>query len=123
MNSVLIIDDDEGLCQVFDMALSDAGLQTYTAVDGNDGLAKFEEYKPDLVITDVIMPDRDGIEVIAVLAESSPATPVIAISGGGRSGPEAYLEVCTHLDVAATFVKPVDIVELITTVKKTLQID
>ncbi len=85
MSRILLIDDDPSIRDVLGQMLSAAGHTVVTARDGRAGQAAFERDRADLVITDIIMPDREGIETIKALRAIDPAVPIIAISGGGRA--------------------------------------
>lgn len=81
--SVLTIEDDSDLRNCFVTFFSDLGYQVHQAANGREGLEIFNEKKPDLVFTDLTMPEMDGIQVVSFLKESSPETPVVVISGNG----------------------------------------
>ena len=74
----------------------------------------------DLVITDLIMPEQEGLETITSLKKEYPGIKIIAISGGGRIGPEAYLPAAQELGADRVFSKPFDVRELAETVKELL---
>jgi len=84
-------------------------------------LALYREDLPDLVITDIIMPKKEGIEMIMELKKEFPDVKIIAISGGGRNVPETYLPIAKKLGSERTFSKPIDWPELIKTVRKLLK--
>lgn len=81
--SVLIIDDDSALRRSIVSYLHDSGYQVHEADSGQDGLRLFAQLKPDLVLTDLMMPDLDGLGVVTAVRQSSPDTPVVVISGNG----------------------------------------
>ena len=78
------------------------------AADGRKGIAQLAEFDADIVITDIVMPDMDGMEVIRDIHAGYPEVKIIAISGGGRLQPESYLDVAQVLGVHATLKKPFD---------------
>jgi len=84
MLTVLVVDDEKGLRAVMRRVLEDKGFRVIEAADGNRALELVRQERPDLVISDIIMPDCDGIEAILAIKKESPATKVLAISGGGR---------------------------------------
>lgn len=95
----------------------------YTVVDACDGSKAIELYRtirPDLVITDLIMPDKEGIEMIVELRKNFPGLKVIAISGGGRTKPESYLNVASVLGAQRTFAKPFRRSEMLAAIKELL---
>lgn len=97
------------------------GFDVDEAADGNEGLKHFRAEPSDIVITDIIMPDREGIEVITELRRIRPGLSIIAISGGGRIGPDSYLPLAREFGAARTFAKPVDKNELLAAVRELLE--
>lgn len=113
MDRILIIEDDEYVQKMLRQTLERAGYEVATAGNGSTGLKLYESKlslsEPfDVVITDLIMPEMEGIETITKLRKSNPKVKVIAISGGGRNKPEDYLHLAVKLGAARTFTKPVD---------------
>lgn len=102
---ILIIDDDEGIRQILRRAVEAAGYAVLEASNGAAGLKRFRDDGADLVITDIIMPEREGVETIVALSKESPDTPIIACSGGGGGGAD-YLEIATKLGAWRVFPKP-----------------
>ena len=84
MATILVIDDDVQINKLLNKMLVRDGHQVHTAKDGVEGLRSFNQFKPDLVITDIVMPKKDGFEVIKELLEFHPMLPIIAISGAVR---------------------------------------
>lgn len=80
-NSVLVVDDDEGICEFTETGLTAAGFQVFTASDGARAFSIFQRHRPSLVISDIRMNRVDGFELLAKIRESSPQTPVILCSG------------------------------------------
>ena len=93
-----------------------------TAPDGKEGMKIVVKMHPDLVITDIIMPEKDGIEIILELKKRYPDIPVIAISGGGINSSESYLKMAKSFGVNAIFEKPVEKEKFFIAVKKALKI-
>jgi two-component system, chemotaxis family, chemotaxis protein CheY len=110
---VLLIDDDKGLLSVMALAFASAGYEVESAPDGEVGLALFHRRPAELVITDLIMPVREGVETIIALKRASPAVKIIAISGGFRAGPQDYLLLARHIGAETTLEKPFRIAELL----------
>ncbi|MEN8688918.1 MAG: response regulator [Desulfobacterales bacterium] len=82
MSSVLVIDDEEGITEVIQEALSLYGYDVQTACDGNEGIQKFKDQLFDVVITDIMMPNTDGNSVVRYIRDSSRrTTPIIGMSG------------------------------------------
>ena len=118
MNSVLIIEDDEFVQNMLKQTFERAGYEVATASNGRVGIQLYQSKPFDVVITDLIMPDMEGIETIANLRRGDPNVKVIAISGGGRNSPDDYLHLAEKLGAIKTFAKPVDRNELLKTVKQ-----
>ncbi len=121
MARILLIDDDELLLQTMREMLESVGHDVATAGDGNAGLALVENDRFDLVITDIIMPDKEGIETIHELTTAHPEIPIIAISGGSRMGPlDSYLPTAKAFGARRTLAKPFRLKELLATVSEIL---
>lgn len=106
-NRILVVDDDEQILLLMRMILERAGYAVDTAEDGERAVRAFNPRRHILLITDIVMPDKEGIETIRELRERKPDLPVIAISGGGRIGPQDYLSWVRRCGVRHTFAKPV----------------
>ncbi len=118
MARILIIEDDNEVREFLDSLLDRAGYQTVTAVNGKEGVELFRTSAVDLVITDIIMPEKDGIETIMDMKRANAQLKVIAISGGGRAEPENYLHSARLLGADRTIKKPFtneDILEAVRT--------
>jgi DNA-binding NtrC family response regulator len=107
-HSVLIIEDDEFVKNMLRQTFKQAGYEVATASNGRIGIQLYQSEPFDIVITDLIMPDMEGIETITHLRKFNPGVKVIAISGGGRNRPDDYLHLASKLGAARTFTKPVD---------------
>jgi DNA-binding NtrC family response regulator len=116
MPYVLVIDDDESVCNMLRQHLQLAGYEVAVAGNGFEGLKSFHERRPTLVITDLIMPEADGIEAIMELRKLDPVVKIIAISGGSRLVPTDMLYAAKMLGAARTFIKPLDVQELLAAV-------
>jgi CheY-like chemotaxis protein len=104
---ILVIDDDVFARAFFEAALTDAGYPSAMAVSVDDGLRQWEEHRFDVVIVDIFMPQRSGLDFIRALRRRGAATRIIAITGGGSS--EGFDILATAKDVGAdiTLRKPV----------------
>ena len=109
MSTVLIIDDDTQFNLMLKSALEIKGYEVETAANGKEGKTLYQNKKYDVIITDIIMPDVDGYEVILDLRRMGMSDRTIAVSGGGRTAADDYLVTAQHFDVAATFNKPIDL--------------
>ncbi len=117
---ILIIDDDEQMRILLRQVMEWAGYEVVEAADGRAGMLKQRKEHADLVITDLIMPEQEGLETITGLKKEYPELKIIAISGGGRIGPDAYLPAAQELGADRVFSKPFDVRELANTVKELL---
>jgi len=107
MARILIIDDDDQFLEILRKMLSQAGYEVLVASDGVEGIDLYRKEQPDVVITDVIMPEKDGAEAIFDLQKEFPDIKIIAMSGGGEVKAEDYLKSITSLsNVKHTFEKP-----------------
>ena len=104
---ILIIDDSEIDRMAIEEILKQAGYEVILASDGKEGLERFYENPTDLVITDMVMPEKMGIDVISELRESHPGLKIISISAGGDFGPELELDTARVFG-AYTIAKPFD---------------
>ncbi|MND65656.1 Alkaline phosphatase synthesis transcriptional regulatory protein PhoP [compost metagenome] len=103
---VLVVEDDPLLLKNLAACFAAAGCAVMTASDGVIGLKRFEENRPDVVVTDIIMPDREGVETIMAMKARDPAVPILAISGGGRIGAGEFLSLAVGLGADAGLAKP-----------------
>lgn len=117
---ILVIDDDDQMRVLLRQVMEWAGYEVMEAADGRAGMQKHRRQQADLVITDLIMPEQEGLETIGLLRKEFPQTKIIAISGGGRIGPEAYLPAAQELGADRVFSKPFDVRELAGAVKELL---
>ena len=113
MATILLVDDNEVFRKMALRILQHAGYQVREASDGGEALRCFAEAPVDLVITDVLMPQTDGVQFISELRQRSAGIPIIAISGGGLIDASAYLSVATCLGVAKILTKPFDAATLL----------
>lgn len=112
MARILVLDDDPDVRQGISGFLRRLGHEVVEAADGRAVLAGEGVPYLDLVITDINMPEVDGIEVIVALKEKNPRVPVIAISGGGRVPKGSLLEDAGVLGAVSTLPKPFELAEL-----------
>jgi CheY-like chemotaxis protein len=121
MPRVLVIDDDLQVRKLLRSLLEREGYEVALADNGKEGLDAYGQAPADLVITDLIMPEKEGIEMILALRQRSPAVKIIAISGGARIGPETHLRMAERLGANRTFSKPVDRKALLAAIRELLE--
>lgn len=120
MKRILVIDDDWQMREMMHQALERAGYEVEDAANGKIGMNLHREKPVDLVITDLIMPEKEGIETIRELRKDFPDLKIIAISGGGRASAEGYLSVAKTIGANRTLSKPFDLKNILDTVKELL---
>jgi CheY-like chemotaxis protein len=106
-SSVLFVDDERPIRDLFRRVLTSVGALFDEAADGNQALAKLDERAFDAVVVDIIMPDREGIETIQQIRKRWPSTFIVAISGGGRIGPDEFLDLAAAVGADRTLTKPI----------------
>ncbi len=106
MANILVIDDDEAVRYSVRKILESQKHSVSEADNGHAGLALFQKDAFDLIITDIIMPDKDGIKTISEVKEASPETPIIAMSGGGRFGGDEYIRTAKIIGASRVISKP-----------------
>ncbi|MEK9896551.1 MAG: response regulator, partial [Burkholderiaceae bacterium] len=106
MARILLIEDHSEFRETIQEMLRLAGHQVSTAMDGREGVSLFSQNPYDIVITDLIMPQQDGISVIVAIRQKSPNVRIIAISGGGTINGVDYIKLTEDLGVDATMEKP-----------------
>lgn len=109
---VLIIDDDPALLRLMSMAFEKAGYGVVSADNGRSGIRMANAHKPDLVVTDIVMPDIEGIGAIRAIKQGPRPPKVIAISGAGRTRGADYLCWAKHLGADEVLAKPFRMSEL-----------
>jgi DNA-binding response OmpR family regulator len=122
MYKVLVIDDDAMVRASIVHILEDGGYAVLTAKDGIRGMVAFRSEHPDLVITDIVMPDQEGIQTINEMRRERPDAKIIAISGGGLLGNTDFLKFARVLGATDTIAKPFDPNELLIIVKTCLAV-
>ena len=120
-SQILVIEDDRAVRELMLHTLSRAGYRVLSAEDGNEGMNLFRTEHPDLVITDIVMPQKEGFETIMALRKEQPGVKVIAMSGGGRHGTEDYLQVARKLGACRTVSKPFLRDEMLRVVREALE--
>lgn len=106
MARILVIDDDPLVRTTLRKVLERAGHQVAEAADGAKGLDQYRAQRADVVVTDIIMPDKEGIATIMDLRRFDPAVKIIAMSGGGRTATFDFLRIAKEFGAAKTLQKP-----------------
>ncbi|HPC98376.1 MAG TPA: response regulator [Bacteroidales bacterium] len=113
MDVIMIVEDDISMREMLTEALTRRKYKVIVAENGREALLKFKSSLTSLVITDILMPDEDGLKVIMKLKEMNPDLKIIAISGGGKAGPGNYLSLAKALGANEIFTKPFPLKALI----------
>jgi len=120
MARILIIDDDVQFLKMLRLMLEDAGYEVIEAENGEVGIHLFREARTDLIITDIFMPVKEGIETMLALKREYPDVRIIAMSGGGRTSDFSYLEIMKGLGADRAFAKPFERPELLAAIQELL---
>ena len=117
---ILIVDDDAEVRSVIVQALKAAGHQVFSATNGKEAMRHLRAIQPDLIITDLFMPEQEGLETITELHKQFPDVAILAISGGSVAS-SAMLSVALQLGAINSLEKPFDKETLLAAVEKTLK--
>lgn len=120
MQSILVIDDDKLMCMALARILVSAGYTVTQAFDGDEGLQLYRTHGFDLVITDLIMPDKEGIQIIRELRKENSSIRIIAMSAGGRGGATDYLKWARLMGAKQCLSKPIKREDLLNAVSTVL---
>lgn len=118
MMTILLIDDEESVRMLFQMALAQAGYRVLTAESGSHGLRILQHQEVDLALVDIFMPEMDGLELIPLLRTTRPSSKIIAMSGG--SWEWDYLDTAKQLGADDTLKKPFSLQALLDAVSSQL---
>jgi DNA-binding response OmpR family regulator len=118
---ILVVEDDPGIRGALQIALSKAGYKVIEARDGHEAMRLWHDQGADLVITDIHMPDKDGLEVILEFRTLSPSTPIIAMTDGGMSKRMELLEHAKIFGALRTVAKPFRLEEMLAVVQQELK--
>jgi CheY-like chemotaxis protein len=120
MPGILIVEDDKELREMLKISLLRNNYSVLEAENGKDAIIHFKPLLTDLVVTDLIMPEEDGLKVVIKLKELKPSIKIIAISGGGKVGPGSYLNLAKALGADAIYSKPFSINDLVVKIEELL---
>ena len=120
MTKILVIDDDDVVRETIVQILEDGGYRVVSAEDGKRGMIAFRDEHPDLTVTDLIMPQQVGIQIICEIRRAKPDAKIIAVSGGGRATNNDLLDLAKQFGASDTIAKPFDPDELLSLVVECL---
>lgn len=122
MPSILVVDDEEQVRQLIRTTFEEAGYRVSEAGNGKEALEQYRRAPTDLVVTDILMPDQDGLECISILRSESPNVKIIAITGGSDLiGVLGFLDVAKMLGAHRTLQKPFEMKALLDAAESALQ--
>jgi len=121
MAHILVVDDEEQIRLMLQQLLERVGHQVTAVANGDEAVKTYRENPVDVIITDLIMPGKEGIETITELKREFPDVKIIAMSGGGRVGPKNYLSLAEKLGAHRTFAKPFDHKKMIEAIDEIVQ--
>lgn len=117
--SILVTDDDPSLRYIMRFGLSRSGMTVFEAVDGLDALKKVEQYRPDVILMDIMMPDMDGITTCRLIRQNpdNAMIPIIMLSASSK---DKIVDECYSAGASGFLHKPVPLADLLKTVEKSL---
>lgn len=121
MPRILVIDDEQMVCETLAKILERGGYESACVDRAEVGIRMFHEEPFDLVITDIFLPDMDGLEVVRALHSKFPETPIIAMSGGGEVLHEDFLPMARKIGASHVMYKPFNAMDLLGTVSMVLE--
>jgi CheY-like chemotaxis protein len=123
MARILIVDDEQQIRLMLRQMLERMGHEVSEAGGGNQALRMYREDPADVVIMDLIMPDKEGIETITEIRRDYPDARIVAMSGGGRMGPGNYLDLASRLGAQRTLSKPFTMADIQDVIEDLLKTD
>ena len=117
MTQILVIEDDDLVRNMISNTLRKAGFEVALAANGKEGLEQAEALRPELVVTDILMPDKEGIETILELKAIDKHIKIIAMSGGGSAKNMTFLDMAQKVGAHKVMTKPFKSSELLETIK------
>lgn len=121
MASILVIEDDEFMRDMLVLMLQKKNHTVLGAAHGKEAEALCHQFEFDLVITDILMPVQEGMETIVILKHFFPDIKIIAMTGGGKTSPQIYLEIAKKLGADYTLQKPFRHEEILSAIDLTLE--
>jgi len=123
MKKILIIDDEPHILLMLKKMLERSGYEIELATNGVEGIELFKKIKPDLVITDIIMPEKEGLETIREMKRIKSDLRIIAMSGGGKVSADNYLKIAKIFGASKLIAKPFAVKEMVSAVEVLLKDD
>lgn len=120
MSRVLVIDDEPYILLMLKKLFEKEGFDVDIAINGDEGIKIFSKYPADVIITDIVMPEKEGLETIREFKQTNPDLKIIAISGGGRIDSKEYLDSARLFGAAKVFRKPFKQREMVNAVNELL---
>lgn len=120
MKKILVIDDEPYILMMLKKMMERAGYEVDLSTNGIEGLENFKKNTPDLVISDIIMPEKEGLGTIREMKQLSPDLKIIAVSGGGRASADDYLHTAKLFGADRIFQKPFNQAEIVGAVRELL---
>ena len=120
MAKILIVDDECEIRKMLQRVLGRSGHALFEASNGQEAIEQLQRESHELVITDIVMPEKEGLETIMQIRRDFPDVKIIAISGGGRVGATHYLDMAQRVGADRTFAKPFDRTDVINAVRELL---
>ena len=116
----MIVDDDVNLRKSLRRTLERSGYAVLEASDGNEAMVQYQNHHPDIVVTDLLMPEKEGIETIHELKKKYGDVKIIAMSGGGKLTLETYLKTARMVGAVFTLTKPFNRQDFLSVIEKAL---
>jgi len=123
VKKILLVDDDDSFRKMLRLTLVKIGYHVVEARDGNEALKLHRDVSPDVVLSDLIMPEKEGLETIRELRRLHPEAKIVAMSGGGRVTATDYLRIAKAMGADRTLAKPFSTDELTITLDSLLNKD
>ena len=120
MGRIMVVEDDKAVRDLLRAMLERAGHEVTVAGNGREAIQRHRESPADLIITNILMPEKEGLETIQELRRDAPDLKIIAVSGGGQIGPADYLDIARRFGANRTFSKPFNRKELLQAVAELL---
>jgi len=123
MAKILIVDDDQVIREMLSLTMTDEGHEAVVAGNGNEALRAIDLTTPDLMITDIVMPEKEGLELIRELRKKNKDIKIIAISGGASAMDAEYLlRISTMFGANRSFAKPIERTDLVSAINELLNL-